>query len=426
MPYVPERKGMRSLMRKYLENSFMNKINREILVVGRNYANILTMVRDLGEAGYKSNVLRIQRKKRNFLNILTTMNPEAYSKYTIKYMECIATDDMKIINSLLEIVQTNDKTLLIPVDDYTASIIDKHYDILSERYIMPSINQCQGEICKLMDKNKQKELAFKHGLPLLGSVLIKTENSRYEIPEDIAYPCFIKPNMSMNSTKAVMRKCQNESELKAVLDKYAEKGDFEILAEEFVEIESEYSILGFSSGEKNCIPGIFKVIEGGHRERKGVSITGKTIDDSRFKVLIDKCGEFVASLNYVGLFDIDLIETTDGKVYFIELNLRGGASIRLFSKAGVNLPGMFADNIVMDKSFDDNKRLEEIGLSFVSEKVLIEEYVRSDIDKNKMKEILESTKVSFILDVEDKHPGKYYERIFKYLGIFRILYKVKG
>ena len=137
-----------------------------------------------------------------------------------------------------------------------------------------------------------------------------------------------------------MQKCNDRDELVKILDKHAEKSDFEMLIEEYAEIKKEYSILGISTKEKTIAPCMFCVLEGGNRERKGVSISGEIIDTDLFKEIIDSCIKYVDSLNYTGIFDIDLIETQSGEVYFIELNFRAGASTHAFTSIGVNLPGM--------------------------------------------------------------------------------------
>ena len=86
--------------------------------------------------------------------------------------------------------------------------------------------------------------------------------------------------------------------------------------------------------------------------------------------LIDNLIKFVASLNYEGLYDVDLIETADGKMYFVELNMRFGASGYAVTQSGVNLPGMFADYMLLNKPIDMNVVLEDAGKTFINEKIM--------------------------------------------------------
>ena len=180
-----------------------DKIDRNnIIIASRNYCNLLTMTRALGEVGYNIDVLRVHKRKPSIKSIIRKMKPEALSQYVNHYYECIAdNDEEKVLKQLIEIADKNNRRLLIPADDYLAYIIDIYYDDLKEYYILPNINEKAGNIHFLMNKNEQKKLAALYGLPLLNSVVISSYEGVYEIPSGIKYPCFIKPNVTINSTK---------------------------------------------------------------------------------------------------------------------------------------------------------------------------------------------------------------------------------
>lgn len=422
--------AMKHKMKKMLkrkENRSVEKKNPpRVVVTGRNYCNILTMTRALGEAGYEVDILRVYKKRPARFNLLGNMEPDKKSKYVRNFKRCIVNGHQKIVvDELLGMAEKKEKCLLVPVDDYLACIVDESLKQLSEYYIVPNIRNMEGEISRLMDKNEQKKMAALYELPMLHSVLIKCENGQFEIPENVHYPCFIKPNVSMNSTKSKMTKCNDRKELETVLSKYAQKEDFEMLVEEYAEIKAEYSLLGLSTQKKTIAPCIFKVIEGGHKERKGVTIVGESVSDTQFRTIIDRCVEYVNALQYTGLFDIDLLETIDGRIYFIELNFRAGASTHLFTKTGVNLPGILADNLLEDKRID-NLMIEQIsGKRFVSEKVLLEEYVRSDADIHKVKRLMNNADVYFIKDEQDVKPYNYFKKYYLIAALLRIPYRIR-
>lgn len=406
---------------KYKENEKLR-----VVVAGRNYCNILTMTRALGEAGYQVDVLRIYKTKPRRINLLANMEPDAYSKYVNQFSRCVVGDDKgKAVKSLIEMANISKKDLLIAVDDYTACIIDEEYSKLKDYYIIPNVNDMQGEICRLMDKNIQKAIATQYNVPMLRSVLVKSENGEFEIPESVHFPCFVKPSISVQGTKANMKKCDNEEELARLLSKYARSSDFEMLIEEYADIKAEYSLLGVCTAEGIIAPGLFKVIEGGHRERKGVTITGESISNRGFEEIIKKCTEFIQGLNYTGLFDVDFIETKDGKIYFIELNFRAGASMHLFTKTGINMPGMFADNLLKGKQLNRMDVKQSEGKRFVSEKVLLEEYARSDVKLEKMRQILSEADVHFIRDDKDPKPYKYFKDFYMVAFLMKIPYFIR-
>ena len=70
----------------------VNGIRNRIVVVGRNYGNILSMTRALGEAGYEVDVLRLIKKQPNKFNLLAKMEPDAHSKYVKNFYKCIVND----------------------------------------------------------------------------------------------------------------------------------------------------------------------------------------------------------------------------------------------------------------------------------------------------------------------------------------------
>lgn len=397
-----------------------------IVLVGRNYCNLLTMARALGESGYNIEILRVFKSKPKKINLFSSMKPEAYSKYVKNFQICIVNmTPEKVVESLIQLCDQEYKKLLLPVDDYTACIVDEHLELLKDHYYVPNIANTEGEISKLMNKYVQKERAVKSSLPVLRSTLIKSKNGIFDIPEDIVYPCFVKPNISMKSTKSKMVICEDGNELFRVLNAYAQKEDFEMLVEEYADIKSEYSLLGVSTKSGTIAPGVFKVCEGGHKERKGVAITGEIINSDPFKSIIDKCIVFVESLKYTGIFDIDLIETKDGKLYFIELNFRPGASIQVFTPAGMNMPKMFADFMIKEIPIDLKCDVKEVGKRFVSEKVLMEEFVRNDVNIRGVWKKMKNADVFFIKDKNDPKPYRHFKKYFIAAVFMRVPYYIR-
>lgn len=419
-------RSSKSIEQKKVGSGNTKSHKKSVIVAGRNYCNILTMARALGEAGYDVEVLRLFKKAPSRMNLLAKMEPDAQSQYVKGFYRCYVNDQPKrVIRQLHKLADEKFQKLIMPVDDYTACIIDEAYQELKEFYLIPSVGDKEGEISRLMDKNEQKRLAAKYDLPMLSSVVIKSENGYFEIPEEVQYPCFIKPNISMNSTKSKMAKCNSREELKATLQKYSQKEDFEMLVETYANIKAEYSLLGVSVREKTIAPCVFKVLEGGHKERTGVTIIGEAVDASRFQKIISKCCQFINSLEYSGLFDVDLLETTDGKIYFIELNFRAGASTHLFTKTGVNLAQIYADYMMTGKTIQDVSATQSVGKKFVSEKVLLEEYVRNDISIFKARRFMSEADVCFIKDEADLQPFKYFKRYYLIAICFKFPYWIR-
>lgn len=399
---------------------------KRAIVTGRNYCNILTMARDLGEAGYDVAVLRVFKKKPSAANLLSRMKPDAYSKYVTKYQECIVNGNQEVmVNNLKELAVSGQQTLLIPVDDYTACVVDEYLEELKEFFVIPNIAETAGAITRLMDKNEQKKLAGDFGLPILHSTLIKAEDGKFEIPEDVSYPCFVKPNISMKSSKAKMVKCEDRESLETILSRYAKTEDFEMLVEAFADIKAEYSVLGLSTKEVTKAFGLLKAIEGGHKERKGVTLSGEMMPCNQFQELIEVCDRFIHSLNYTGLYDVDLIETKDGNVYFVELNFRAGASTHALTGMGVNIPGMFADYLMRGIPVNVDAKMQDAKKRFVSEKILIEEFTRSDASLAKVRKCMKEADIYFIKEKADMRPYRHFQKYYFVAALLRIPYLLR-
>ncbi len=399
-----------------VENKRCNSVSDKprVIVAGRNYCSNLCMARSLGEAGYEVEVLKIFQIRPHFGRLQKYLKPDAYSKYVKAYHICVTRrKSYRIIRKLERIADKNRKMLLIPADDLVANAADEYYERLSKKYYVPNVNEMAGEIQRLMSKGEQKKLAEEAELPILNSCVIKAYHGRFKIPESVNYPCFVKPNISKNSSKSRMRRCENEEELRDCLKEFSARKRIEMLVEDFVEIDQEYAILGLST--KDCVvsPGFFVTEIGGHKERRGVALQGRVLPCSEEQELIDKINAFIKTLNFEGLFDVDLIKTKEGKMYFVELNLRFGASGYAITKSGVNLPGMFADYMLLNKPVDPDCAVKETGKCFVSEKILFDECLNGYVTKKERKNLLKSADIHFIMNEQDPIPYKHFCKCYK-------------
>ena len=382
------------------------------------------MARALGEAGYEVEVLRIfQIKPKNpFKRYLT---PDAYSKYVKAFHVCITNrKEKRIVKYLINLADSNRKMLLIPADDLVAEVIDRYLEELKDYYLMPNILYKQSEISWLMNKDVQKKLAREACLPIINSCTIKVKEGKHHkarIPDSISYPCFIKPTVSKNSSKSRLKVCYNKNDLKKALNEFSENKTIEMLVEDYVVIRKEYALLGLSTKDGVVIPGFFVTEKGGHEGRKGVALTGKVLPCSKEQKLIDDIAKFVESIQFEGLFDVDLIETVDGHLYFVELNLRFGASGYAITQSGVNLPGMYADYMLKDKPIDLNCCVQDVGKTFVSEKILLEEYESKYISKSDVKTYMNKVDIHFIKNDHDNRPYKHFKKFYAMASLKRII-----
>lgn len=387
-------------------------LDKRVVVVGCNYVSNLCMARSLASAGYEVEILRVFQKKPTWKNILGSMKSESRSKYVTKYSICVTDGkDENIIVCLKRLGNTNSKALLFPNDDMTASVIDIHLNELSSMYLLPNINREQGKINELMSKMNQKQLAKKANIPVVNCNILSVREGEDKLPDAISYPCFIKANVSKTRAKRIMRMCNSEEELRAVFKELSGTPDLEILIEDYIEIKREYSMLGVST--QSCVysPGLFVVEEGGHEDWKGVAMVGQMLPRHEMEPLLDHIDTFIASLKLEGLFDVDLIEDQNGKVYFAEINMRYGASGYAIGGSGVNLPGMFADYMFTGKEIDSSQKVD-VGKWFVNEKILLDEYTKGYLSFKDVKKRMKQANIYFIKDDVDRYPYRCLQRYY--------------
>ena len=397
-----------------------------VLVCGRNGSSNLCMARSLGQAGYPVEVFRIVQKKPKALNLMRYLKPEAHSKYVRAYHSIICNNKNRVISEeLLWLAKKDEKMLLIPTCDMAASAADEYMDELREFYWLPNAADTAGEINRLMRKDVQMELAQKVGLPVINSCVIKTRNGEFTIPDSVRYPCFIKPNVSRNSVKSTIGRCDSEEQLRRRLTQFSRNGDIEMLVEDYVQIRQEYGLLGLSTLEGAVCPAFFEKEQIGSEDRKGVTMVGHMIPLSRRRELIDGISRFVHGLGFVGLFDVDIIETAEGEWYFVELNLRYGASGFAVTQSGVNLPAMYADYRTNGTAIDLNCAVEQTGKRFVSEKVMMDEYARNFMTLRQVNQVMKQTQIHFIENIDDPKPYRHFRKFYLFGMATRILFRVK-
>jgi len=395
----------------YPQRNPFRKNKKEVtfaVVFGRNYSSNLCISRSLGIAGHEVEMIRLTSKRIRYKDLFRQSFPEAHSIYTKAFYTCSqANNGTRVFELLMELADTEHKKCLFPTDDVSAYIADQHYDELKEYYYLPDIDKQAGKIIKFMDKALQKDIAIECEVNVPEGYMIRIANGSYEIPQQLTYPCFIKPNVSRRTSKKRMRVCNTQMELKEELDSIAAETELDILVEEYIPIKNEISILGIScSGEAFCAGGFVAEMTG-NSARRGVSAKGRMLSYEDSIMIFDMVKPLFNKINYTGLFDIDLIESENGDIYFIEINFRYGASGYAITQCGNNLPEMMLSYMRDGElpKIDESKIKGD--KTFVSEKILVEEYEEGYIDKKTMLNIINKADIFFIKNDLDPQPFKY-------------------
>lgn len=404
----------------------MNKQN--VIVLGRNYTSILGMVRALGDE-FDITVIKVVgevpsvKDIKSFVKrIICGQSPELYSKYIKEYFYTIEPNREDLIHLLLSKFENLEKKIiLMPTDDYSASTIDLYQDVLKDKFLFPSVLNKQGEIVKLMNKDYQKQIARENNLLCPDGFIVDDKTEK--LPKDIKYPVFTKPQISFKGSKKLMKKCLDNDQLSDIL-KDAKRNSCPVLVEQFINIEKEYAVLGYCYNGNVLMPGIIQMKKSGNGSHKGVTMIG---DVKKFDVTSEiyiKLQKFIKSLQFNGLFDIDLYEN-DGKIYFNELNLRFGASGYAITSLGTNLPKMFIYSLL-------GKNVDKLNISlisekeFVNEKVAFEDYEANFLSWNEYKNIINNNSLKFVLSDDDIKPYKKFKKKERYIRFMKSIKRIAG
>lgn len=388
---------------------------RLIVVLGRTAPTMLAVVRALGEAGHPVDVVYITVTKGR-LGILTA------SKYVRCAKEINVFDDSSILDYLKDTYsKCSDKPVLIATDDYTASLIDKYAKRLKKAFIMPRLGAGKGgEINEIMDKSNQAKIAEAVGLKVArtwevdllrlieptGEVISIGKETRisgtFNIPNEITFPCIVKPASSWEGKKTEIIACYTKLQLyNHLLAMRKTQEDRKVVVQEFLNVDDELCTAGAAMDQDIVIPAMFKKIVISKSD-KGVTLVGETHKPDIIGDNLAKLQNMIRSLHYVGLFDVDFI-LCNGELYFSELNLRSSGVICGAVKAGVNLPEMVVRKL-LGEDYSDLNRSATIGLRFLNDRTGWDDYAHGFITLDLLDRYREEAAFCFVYDESDPKP----------------------
>jgi predicted ATP-grasp superfamily ATP-dependent carboligase len=414
---------------------------QRIIVIGHGYSIRLGVIRAVASLGCEIVVIHVGRPVKPI---------DGYSRYVSEVLYFNRRDGEEgLVRLLLEkCAVTGQKPIIIPTDDFSALAIDN--EEVKKHFATPHINNHNSQFpsplserggrrlgCVLnsqfsighwMDKSRQKELALSVGLNTAGSVIVEKKGEGFPIPDGIKYPCFTKPVSSIGAGKKCQRRCNTPEELKAVLALADKNGITRVLVEDFITISHEYAVLGFSDGNEVVIPGVIKFLKESKTHR-GVAMSGEVLPIKGFEDQIDKFTEFIRQMGFVGIFDIDFLES-NGVYYFDEINLRTGGSGTAIFSSGVNLPAMLVKAMCGGPT-DDKAQTITHWAAFVNEKMAFDDFTEGKMSSYEYRKLLAEADIFFIKDDTDVAPYNEFEKqvkkqLFNYKRIAKRVLHVFG
>lgn len=303
-------------------------MNRSVIVFGHDHTNTLGVIQSLGRVGYycigllfgvKTSLVSCSRYTKE---IITAPTPQ----------ECI---DRLIQHKTL----SSNRIPIIPCCDMAALILENNKRRLGESFVFEY--SAYYSLAELFCKENQVRLAFDAGFNVPKSWHFDLS---CKLPDDLTYPCLIKPLVSCEGAKSDIRVCNSESELVRNLNtlKYTKQ----VLLQQYIERDYEISILGCGlTNGHTLIPAVENKLT---LYPKYVGLECLTnVQKLEDQDIIESIKVLISKIGYVGLFSVEMMHCKqDDKFYFTEINLRNDGAEALITKFGANLPLNHVENLL--------------------------------------------------------------------------------
>ena len=390
-------------------------MKQKVIVIGHGYTSRLAIIRSVGMAGYDVDVVVIyygtKRPKDKPI--------DCYSKYVNKVYYSPSGDEEALVDLLINNYQDDpSKPILVPESDFAVKAVDSHLSQLQSLFLLSNIDMKEGAVVVWMDKQRQKEQARTVGLTVADCKRITISGCKYSIPDDIKYPCFPKP---ADGGKKGLGRCDNKEALDRSLRFMAGLRDMDVMVEDYLQIDKEYALVGFSDGKNVVIPAILHNEQMAHGGHFGVAKKGTVLPVTGYESLIERFKQLVLSIGFVGLFDIDFLEC-QGKFYFDEINLRFGGSGYAVTKAGANLPALMAD-CLSGKNRASIQAVTE-SRSFANERTCLDDWFYGYTSYKDFYRAIEKADICFVKDDEDVAPFNAFKKYVIKLRAKRFIKKI--
>ena len=300
----------------------MNTIDNEIIIIGRDHYNALSVIRSLGENGIKTIFILVRKDEFFFAS---------KSKYIKK---CISIENENSIVEKLKDLKAafKNKPIIIPTGDPIEKILDENYNYLSKYYYVPNIDGKQGEIINLMDKINQEKLCKKYSIKTPKSFLIDT--NKFNINNNYPSKVIIKPYLSADGKKAHIIIAESKTEISNAIKKFKSLNYKKVLMQEFIDYDMEYAMMGISYKGKVIIPGI-NSNDYIYPSERGNTSYATMYPLEEFPYDIKNIIKMLEELNYTGLFEVEIFKK-DKTIYFNEINFRNSANLLGYKGDNIN------------------------------------------------------------------------------------------
>ena len=325
-----------------------NEIKKhEFIIFAMDHYNPLGLARSLGEEGVESIVIAEKSKT----------DISSYSKYVKEYIRVETVDEgYKVLLDRFA-RKYPEKPFLLTCDDRTIEFLDRRYDEWNDSFIGFNAGE-KNQISKYMDKFEILELARKYGLKTLDTICV----DKGIVPEKIEYPIITKSiSPVVGGWKSDVHICKNEEEL---LEAYTKIKAPQVIIQKYIDKKNEYCIDGFCAVKGTIM---FNAIE----SRYNYMIPGyyspyMTVQNFGQMEIGKSLAGMMKEIGFEGIYSIEFLIDQDDTYYFSEINFRNSTWSYAATKAGMNLPILWAETMLSGKLEEDlTKPIEEGFMAMV-------------------------------------------------------------
>ena len=299
------------------------------VVFSQDHYNPLNLIRSLGEMGLKP--------------ISIVYGPHKwlipYCKYVGKLHKVKTLEDgYRIL--LEEYGHCANKSFVFTSDDLTTSFLDKHYDIIKDKFYFYNASE-KGRIDWLQNKDNITNLGSLVGISCPKKEIVDTG----VLPQTLAYPIMTKTlSSTMGAWKGDVYICNNEEELKKAYGKIKAP---KLIIQEFIKKEGEFCIEGFSinDGKDVYIPYRIDYIRY-YYDSYGHYMTVKLLEEGELK---KKILELLRLTKFNGIFELEFMKGQQGEIYFLEINFRSSTWAYALTVGGCNMPYFWAKSTLLGR-----------------------------------------------------------------------------
>lgn len=228
------------------------------------------------------------------------------------------------------------KPVVIANGDMTVKELDARFDELKDKFIFNNAGSA-GRVGRFQNKETLNSLGEKYGLNIARSWRVKKEF----IPEDIEYPVITKPLESYVGWKKDYHVCFDEDELK---EAYGKLKCEELLLQLYVSKATERTYEGVSCNRGSDV--LFAIqTRYTYSLPDCYSMEMDVMEPDSPEIERALRGMF-AEIGFEGVFEVEFIEDTDGRLWFLEINFRNSTWSYVCTKLEMPLPIIWAEGMI--------------------------------------------------------------------------------